>query len=219
MLQGVEEPRECRLAARRLEEVVELVAGVPADGVGDLLQDDQQADSGEHSLDHGRGKEVGEGAGPQQAEHDLEHAREHHRQQERLEAAEILDRAEHDDRETGGGTRDAERRAAEAADHDPADDARDESGEERGAAREGDAEAERDGHEEDHDSRRDVGSKILEELHSCPSPACRPPRAFASCVCRVRRRRGRGWELTLSTGSAKNRRSACRSLRVSRSPE
>jgi hypothetical protein len=139
--------------------------GVVADRMGQLLQHDDDADRGQHSLDDGRGKEVAEHAGPQQAKTHLQQPGQEHGEQEGLEAAEHPDGVEHDDRESGRRSGNAERRAAGGPHDDAADDPREQTGVERRPAGERDAQAQRQSDEEDDDAGREVLANVREQLH------------------------------------------------------
>ena len=75
VLEGAHDLREGVLAVGLEERQVALRIGVPADRMGDLLEDDEQADPGEHPLDDRRREEVGEHARAGDAEADLDQAR------------------------------------------------------------------------------------------------------------------------------------------------
>jgi hypothetical protein len=139
--------------------------GVPAKGMGDLLQDDQEPDSRQHSLDGGGWKEVPEDTGLRDAEGNLESPGEDDGEKKCLKATQGVDRLEDNDGKARRGPRDAERRSTQHADDDSTDDARDEAGKERGPAGQRDAETQRNGDEENHDTRGEVMSDFTGDLH------------------------------------------------------
>jgi len=79
-----------------------------AERLGDLLDDDQQPDAGEHPLDDRRREVVGEATESQHAEHDLDDPGEHDGDQEHLVRAETRDRVQDDDRQPRRRAADAE---------------------------------------------------------------------------------------------------------------
>ena len=79
----------------------------PAEGVGDLLDEDDHPDAREHPLDHGRGEELGQGTGSRDAHEGLDDPGEDDGGEEGLEAV-LLDRVEDDHGGARGRARDAQ---------------------------------------------------------------------------------------------------------------
>ena len=130
-----------------LEEAqVAFEVGVTAKGVRDLLQDDREADRGEHPFDHGRGYVFRYDAEPQRSERELNDPRDDDRGEERLVRAELFDGRENDQRQACRGPADADLRAGEDADDEAPDDPRNQATHQGRAGREGNAEAQREGH-------------------------------------------------------------------------
>ena len=77
--------REGVLLVRLLEGHLPHRIGVVAEDVGDLLEDENDADGGEQSLDHARRKKGRERARAHDAQPELQHSREEHGCQERFE--------------------------------------------------------------------------------------------------------------------------------------
>ena len=134
-------------------------AEVVTEGVGNLLEHDDEADAREHALDDGIGDVVADGPGADHPEHDLHQAGENDGGQEGLVALQRVDGGGHDHRESRGWPAHAHGRVGQQAHHAPADDARDDAGEERGVRGEGHAQAERQGHEEDDEARGQILSQ------------------------------------------------------------
>ena len=153
----VEDRRE-RIAARLREAVRLEHFDADAERVGELLEDEDQPDAGQHSADHARREEVADDPRLAHAERELHDAGEHDGDEEGVECAELHDRREHDRRQPRRRPADHELRAAEARHDEPAHDAGDDPGEQRRARGEGDAEAERKGDEEDDEAGAEVGA-------------------------------------------------------------
>ena len=124
--------------------------------MGDLLEEDEDADPCQHALDDRRWEVVADDACAHEAKGDLEDASEHHGDQEDLKGAELVNGAEHDDSEARSRSGDAGSRAAEGAHDDASDDAGDDARDQRRARGQRDAEAERKGDQEDNDRSREV---------------------------------------------------------------
>jgi hypothetical protein len=141
---------------------------VVPDQVRELLEDQQHADRRQEPTDDAVREEVRQAASLHETEHDLQHAGQEDRGEERLEAAEPLDLRQHDRRETGRGTRDADVRTAQRTDDDAADDARQQARLQRRARGERDAEAQWDRDEEDDEARGEVAREALRQRQVLP---------------------------------------------------
>ena len=129
---------------------------VKTESVRDLLQEDDDPDSREHSRDHGGWEVVRNNPRPGEAEGELNQSREDDRYEEDIESAEVLDRGQDNDGESRGWTGDSEHRPTETSNDEPAYDPGDESGNERGPGGQRDPEAQRDCNQKNHQSGRDV---------------------------------------------------------------
>ena len=161
---------EGRTAVALDEGQVAFRVDIVTDGMRDLLEDDDDADGRQHALDDRGGKEVGQYARTGEAEADLQQAGQHHRDEEGLVTAERLDGGEDDGDEARGRSRNAERRAAQTADHQSTDDTGDDPGDQRRTAGERDAQAQGHGDEEDHDTGGKILAQMLEQGHGVTSP-------------------------------------------------
>nr|WP_053333227.1 hypothetical protein [Haliangium ochraceum] len=124
--------------------------------MGNLLEDQDDADGGQQTADDGVGEVVGDAAAAQQTDGELHDAGQDHGGEQQLEAAERGQRRQDDGDEAGGRSRHAGVRAADAADDEAADDAGDETAHQRYAGGERDTETERQRDQEDCDGARDV---------------------------------------------------------------
>ena len=104
---------------------------VIAEGVGDLLEDDHDADARQHALDDHVRDEISNDAGSQQTDAQLERARKQHRQSEGGEGFQILDGFQDDHRQTGSRAADTQFRAGKERYDDPTDDAGDDAADQR----------------------------------------------------------------------------------------
>src|SRR5690606_38376798 len=98
-----------RVAAIGLQEVhISLVILGEANSVRDLLEDQDDADGGQHALDDAIRDIVGKNPCPYEAQHDLDSSRDHYGSEKSLVAPERLNRREYNDSETRGGSADSQ---------------------------------------------------------------------------------------------------------------
>ena len=121
----------------------------------DLCQHDQDADAGEHAVDHRRRDRPEPAADPQRAGQELDGARSDEDGAQRVDAV-LTHELEDDDGEARGRAADLKRRAGEEADDDTADDSGDQAALGRYTGGHGDAHAEGHRHEEDDEGRGKV---------------------------------------------------------------
>jgi hypothetical protein len=139
---------------------VTLVRRRVAQRVRNLLEDEDDADAGQHPLDH-RGREVvADDARAQEARDDLKDAGDHDGEQEGLKA-QVVDGRENDHGHPGRGAADAERRPADQRHDQAADDAGDHAGGQRGAGRQRDTEAQGQRDQEDDRPGDEVGGSVF----------------------------------------------------------
>ncbi|SSK84993.1 Uncharacterised protein [Klebsiella pneumoniae] len=94
-----------------------------AEGNGDLLHNQQDADRRQHAFDDAGGNEGDKAPGPQDAEQQLQHAGQHQRHQEDGEGTQGFNGGDDDGDQSGGGAADGEAGRAEGGDDQAADDA------------------------------------------------------------------------------------------------
>ena len=141
------------------EEKVALIVHIVADGVRQLLENDDHPNGGEHAFDDVGGKVVGDRSGLGNTQQDLHNAGQDHGQQERLVRAQAADGHQHDGGQAGGRSGYAELGIAQQADHNTPDDPRNNAGKERRAAGQGNAETQGKGDQKNDNAGKDVRFK------------------------------------------------------------
>ena len=143
---------------------------VIAHGVGDLLQDDHNADAGQHPLNYHVGNEVADHSGSEQSNSNLHSAGQEHRQSEGFEGLQLLNCIEHDHSQARGRTTDTEFGSGkERHDHTPnhaCDDAA-QQGRPRGQRH---AQAQRQCDQEHHDTGGNIGTGVIKDRQSQTKP-------------------------------------------------
>ena len=104
---------------------------VIAKGVGDLLEDDHDADAGQHALDDHVRDEISNDAGSQKTDAQLERTRKQHRESEGGERLQFLNGLQDDHRQTGGRAADTQFGTGKERNDDPPYDAGDDAADER----------------------------------------------------------------------------------------
>ncbi len=137
---------------------IALVVAIVAHGMRDLLDENDDADAGEHAGDHGGREKIGDDPGFNESHDGLKDTGQDQSQQKSFETK-ILYGGHHDDRKTCGRTTDAQGGAAHQGDQNPPHDAGNQPGEQRRPGCHRDAQAKRNGHQEHHHA----GGKIIAE--------------------------------------------------------
>ena len=130
--------------------------GIVAENVGDLLQDQNEADGCEEAFNDTHREERCDEAESKRAHQNLHRSRHDHRRQKGLKTAQHGDLRRHDGRESRRRSAHAFFRSAEDAHHDPTDDPGDQTGKQRRIRCQGNAKTQRQRHEKHGDACGDV---------------------------------------------------------------
>ena len=146
-----------------LAEVPELLLiDQPAQGVRDLLQDQDDPDGSQHALDDAEREELRKEPESEDTQRQLHQPGDDGRDQEGF-PADLGDACSHDAGETRRGSADRQWALGDHRDHQTANHAGHETGHQRRVRCEGDAETQRQGDEEDHHAGRQVVAEVLQD--------------------------------------------------------
>ena len=127
----------------------------------DLLDENDDADGGQHALDDAAREVLPDDAGTRDAQHQLGQATDDHGQEEGFKP-DVLDAVVHNHRKSCGRAGHAHVAAGDGGDNDAADDAGNQAGDGCRAGSQGDAEAEGKGDKENNDGRGQITPDVLE---------------------------------------------------------